>query len=374
MAPPPLEGRTPGNVLTVQGPQEVTLVNLDLIGRGAASGGGAGLSVNGTATVMTYGVVAEHNGSAGFSVGAGAALSMYGGGAFDNGWYGINLGLDGSASLRGRALLLGGREPLVVSGNTGGGIRVDRGHLYASTGYTIEDNLGPGLTAYAGVAALADYQASSESFVQGNQGGVFASEGSRITFVGSVALLNNGSYGVYVEDGGNASFIAQNPASGESKTVVVEGHTTVGVEVVAHSQASFHGHHVIRANGKGAPPGVVGAGIWVDGTSHAYIDDNGGRSTPPEVVENHYGVLVTLNSSIDARAGIVRDNLAAGIAILSQSIAYLGPDPRLLGPAGGTPLTCDSTSLVSTNLVRRSGSCINVIGPVARPLRPEMPK
>ena len=358
------------NALTVQGPQAVTLANLVL------TNGRIGLSANGNASVTTYNVVAEHNTFSGINLDTGAALSMYEGGALDNDGYGIRLNVGASATLFGRQSSMR-QQPLVIGGNGAGGIRNDRGFVYGLRGVIIENNDGPGLASYAGVSAFGELQVDGVSVFQGNQGGAFVSEGSSITFWANIALRNNGSYGVYVEDGSNASFIAmRNAATGESRAVVVEGHTRVGVQVVAHSQVAFHGRHVIRANGSGQQ-GTWPAGIWVDGGSHAYLDDGGPRfvDTPPEVVDNAgHGIVVTLNSSIDARAGIVRGNSGVGILIHSRSVGYLGPDRRLLGPTGGVPLLCDSTSLVSSSIVGRSQHCVNVVAAAPRPLRPAMPE
>jgi len=155
---------TSGNVLTVQGPQAVTLVNLVL------SGGSVGLSASGNASVTTYGVSAEDNTFSGITLDAGAALSMYGGGALNNDGYGIRVGLGASAWLYGRQSWAP-QQPLVVGGNGTGGIRVDRGFVYGMTGVVIENNNGPGLASYAGVSAFGQLQVDGVSVFEGNQAG-----------------------------------------------------------------------------------------------------------------------------------------------------------------------------------------------------------
>jgi hypothetical protein len=353
-------------VVTVLGSADVTLVHL------ALANGFNGLEMGGTASVDAYGVVAEDNSNAGFIVNTGGSLTVSEGGAYHNGSYGFRINLGASVSAAGSLSWLQG-QPLVIRENQDGGVRVDRGRFVAWNGFRIEDNLGPGLTAYSGVASFADYQADSPALIHGNQGGAFISEGSRISFGGSVVVRNNGAYGVYLEDGGHASFIALGPEP--EQAVQIEGHTTVGVDVAVNSQAAFHGQHRIRQNGSVSDP--TSAGVRVDGSSHVILDIGNGDYTggPPQVVDNAGpGISVDLNSGLDARAAIFRNNAGGGVRVLHKSVAYLGPDCRVR-PNSGPPVICDSTSLVVTSLVHRRRACRQVERPtVPRPERPPMPQ
>ncbi len=356
------------NVVTVEGSADVSLVHLSL------ASGSNGLSIQGAASVTTYGVVAEHNSSAGFKADNGAGLTIYEGGAYRNGYYGITIGLGASVSAAGSQARYQ-EKPLVIRANQAGGIRVDRGHLYAMSGFSILNNGGPGLTAYAGVAAFGEWQDGLTSRIKGNQGGAFVSEGSRVTLWGRVVVTDNGAYGLYLEDGGNASFIAFTSSSEEVTAVVVKNHTSVGVDVAVNSQAAFHGSHRVSVNGSASDP--TSAGIRVDGSSHVVLDAGNGNYAggPPRITDNiGPGISADLGSSIDARAAIFRHNAQEGVRVLHNSVAYLGSDSRVAPNAGG-PVTCDTTSLVVTNLVSANPACPQVEAPSGpRPERPEMPQ
>jgi hypothetical protein len=349
-------------VVTVQGPREVTLVHLIL------SGGNAGLRVGGNASVEAYGVSAEDSSGPGFGIGPGDLTLHDGVSAFRNGYYGISVDLGGTVHPSGQSDWLEDLA-ITISENSGGGIRLDRGSLYATTGYNVEDNQGPGVTMYAGVGAFGEYKDNSS--IRGNQGGAFVSEGSRATFWGNLLLSNNGPYGIYVEDGGNASF-----TGAELGPVVVEGHSNVGLDVMINSQAAIHGQHQIRNNGSASEP--TSAGIRIDGGSHLLLDDTGqeGADLDPPVIADNVGpgILLDYNSSIDAREAIFRGNTGEAVRVLHESVAYLGPNSQVAANAGG-PIRCDSTSLVVTSLFRRTGACRNVEAPDGpRPPRPQMPR
>jgi len=142
---------------------------------------------------------------------------------------------------------------------------------------------------------------------------------------------------------------------------------------VVNSQAAFHGHHVVRANGSAPDP--TSAGVRVDGSSHVFLDDLDGQTAPPEVVDNlGPGILVDLNSSLDSRASTVQGNAGEAVRVQNMSVAYLGPGTSVASNTGG-PLSCDRTSLVITSLVGRGAACQQVQAPSApRPPRPPMPK
>jgi hypothetical protein len=346
------------DVVTVEGPQVVTLVHL------ALSGGRDGLNASGNASVTTYGTLAEANSRYGFNVFDGAVLRMHEGGATGNG-YGVWAASGGAALVQG-GLLTG--QPLVVSGNATAGVHVDRGIFYASTDVVVEDNLGYGLSAYGGDLAFGDYRPESVSVLQNNAGGAFLSEGSQVSFFGGAILRNNGPFGVYVE-GGHATFI------GNSRAPLVEGHARVGVHVAMNSQASFHGPVQIRDNGSPIEP--ARSGVWVDGNSQATFAATvwEGSDQPPEVTDNAGpGIVADFNSSIDARAVILRGNRGEGVRLRHMSAAFVGGTSNVRPNASG-PLTCDSTSLAVTDLVHKGPGCHNVEKPSeARLPRPPQPK
>jgi hypothetical protein len=336
-------------VVSISGPQDVTLVHLIL------SGGSNGLSAVGNANVVTYDVTAEDNTGAGFSVAQGAALTFNEGGARRNGWYGINVGQGATGTLSGQLPWLHG-QPVVLSGNRGG-IWVDRGALVGLAGILIDGNRGPGVVSFGGDVLWGAY--IGETVIQNNQGGFFLSEGSQASVwrsgTGTTTFRDNGSYGLYVEKNSHATL----------SDIVVEGHAGVGVDAVMSSQVSLSGTRV-RRNGVLSGPGM--SGIRVDGNSQAFLDGTA------EVTENGGpGIVADLNSSVDARAAIINGNAMEGIRVRHGSIVTLAAESSV-SPNGGPPVTCDLMSQVVSRTISRSAACINVTGPTqVRPVRPPRP-
>lgn len=340
-------------VLSVGGPENVTLVHLSL------SGGSTGLQVNGDVTAL--GVVAENNApyvmgvsGDGITAGLGAKLGMGEGGSLHNAGYGIRLSGGAIVDLYGRASWLQ-NKPLAVSGNGKGGILSDRAHLSSWMGTVIENNEGWGLVTAGGDTTWGAGN-DTESVIQGNEGGAFLYQGSSAGFWGSTTFRDNGAFGVWAE---GASYVIL--FAGETSPNVVEGHAVVGVNVTMNSQGSFRGPNRIRNNGSAGEP--ASAGVRVDGNSNAFFH------TGAEVRGNlGPGILVDLNASLDAPAAVVRGNAKEGVRVRHMSVAYLGPDSSIR-PNGNGPLTCDSTSMAVTDLVQRSPACVNV----EKPSEPRLP-
>jgi hypothetical protein len=335
------------DVVNISGPQEVTLVHLVL------SGGTTGLRVAGTATVTTFDVVAEDNTGAGIAVAQGASININEGGARRNGWFGITCTENSYAHLQGAASWLHG-ESIVVTDNRGG-LWVDRGAMDVGGGVRVDGNHGAGVVAYGANLLFGAWV--GESLIQNNAGGVYVSEGSQVTLwtsgTGTTTIRNNGTYGVYTEKNSHVSIY----------DVLVEGHTEVGVDVVMNSQAALHG---TRVQGNGSAP-RRSMGLRVDGSSQAYLDE-------ARLTDNRGpGVVVDLNSSVEARATVVTGNGSEGFRVRSGSFLALGSGGTLQ-PNGGPPVTCDALSHVVTRALSSSPACRNVDRPSQpRPVRPPNP-
>jgi hypothetical protein len=343
-------------VINISGADDVSLVHL------ALSGGAIGLDVSNNAVVAAYGVVAEGNSDDGIKVQSGAHLTMGEGGSQNNGRRGLWVLTNASANVCGQASWLQ-NKPLVISGNGREGISNHRGDFEGWMGIVVQNNGGWGFVSFGGDSVLGSC-CGGETIVDGNQeGGVFLSEGSEISLFGHTTIRNNGSIGVYVEGTGHATFYE----SGDN-AVVVEGHSEVGVNVTAGSQASFHGAHKIRGNGAAAQP--WSAGLRVDGNSQAFLE-KGVFVNRPEVTGNTGpGVFVDLGSGLDAPSAIFQGNTAEAVRVRHLSVAHLGASTVL----GNTrPLVCDNTSLVVTDLVGATTACqkVETRRTVPRPPRPE---
>jgi len=143
--------------------------------------------------------------------------------------------------------------------------------------------------------------------------------------------------------------------------IVVEGHTENGVNVVMNSQAAFHGANTIRGNGSAATP--WSAGVRIDGSSNGSFDRSASDRLgpgPSTLTDNTGpGILVDLGSAIDARAAVIRDNTGEGVRVRRGSVADFS-NTATLRPNGSGPVSCDRSSTVFSDRLRRSPACGNV--------------
>jgi hypothetical protein len=343
-------------VLSIQTPENITLVHVSL------SGGTTGLTLGANANVTAYGVVAENNSGDGINVAMGGSLELEEGGSLNNAGWGISASSGANLNLSGGADWLQ-NVPLTISGNGKGGIRWDRSHLGVWMGTTIENNAGWGLVSTGGDAFFGSC-CNDQTVVQGNEGGAFLSEASELSIWGATIIRENGDFGVYAEMGSHVTVWAN-----EGTPLAVEGHAKIGVNITANSQAKIFGPSLFRNNGSPGEP--ASAGVRIDGNSNAvfYPSTDGTFTKGAEVRGNHGpGILVDLNSSVDATAAVVRGNSKEAVRLRDRSVAYLGPDVTIK-PNGGGPLTCDLTCLAVTDLVHKSLSCPNV----EKPREPRLP-
>jgi hypothetical protein len=337
-------------VVSVAGPHDLTLVHV------ALSGGREGLAIRGPAFVDTYGIAAENNSSSGVIVEGGATVILAEAALVNNSGRGLTMS-GSTADMFGRAPWLQ-NKPCLVSGNGRTGVWVSRSVFRGAEGCVVENNLMRGVVGVGGHVEFGAY--ATEAVVRGNQGGVVLVEGAEGTFWGGVAIQDNGPFGLHMERQSQAGFheCCGRPAP------VIEGHTEIGAAATQHSQLYFKGTSHVRNNGSAGVP--LSAGVRVDGNSAAFLD-GGARvndNTGP-------GVVVDLNSSLDAPSAVIRRNTGEGIRVLHQSVAHVS-SASAVRPNGGGPITCDGTSLVVTDLVRRNGSCANVEAP-AEPRPPSLP-
>lgn len=333
-------------VVSVTGPHDLTLVHL------ALSGGRHGLAIRGAAYVDTYGIVSENNSANGVIVEGGAMVVLSEAALINNAGQGLSMSAS-TAEMSGRRPWLQ-NKPCLVSGNGRTGVWVSRSVFRGADGCVVENNLMRGVVGVGGHVEFGAYL--TEAVIRGNQGGAMLVEGSEGTFWGRVVIENNGPFGLHMERQSQAGFheCCGRPAP------VIEGHTEIGVAATQHSQIYFKGASHVRNNGTAGAP--LSAGVRVDGNSAAFMDggarvnDNAGP-----------GVLVDLNSSLDAPSAFIRRNAGEGIRVRHQSVAHVSAASDVR-PNGGGPITCDGTSLVVTDLVRRNASCANVEPPAeARP-------
>ena len=330
-------------VLSVTGASDVTLVHL------ALSGGTVGLSIAG-ASVTAYGVSADGNSQHGIQVDSGGSLGISEGSARNNKGAGFSVSNGSTATLAGQLPWLQ-NKPFVIAGNGYAGLFVERSAATAWAGTQIQDNKGPGILAFTGHLVFGTLCCGQPMVVSGNDVGAYLSENARAAFYGDTTFRDNRAIGVYAEKTSHVGMTG----------IVVEGHTENGVNVVMNSQAAFHGANTIRGNGSAATP--WSAGVRIDGSSNGSFDRNASDPLgpgPSTLTDNTGpGILVDLGSTIDAQAAVIRDNTGEGVRVRRGSVADFG-NAATLRPNGSGPVSCDRSSNVFSDRLRRSPACGNI--------------
>lgn len=333
----------PVPVLSISGSQDVTIDGLIL------TGGGEGLQITGGSSVTGSVIKVIGNSGNGISVYGGASLYIGDGGAVNNGLVGILVGADSSFSVDGNTPWFPNPQPFLISGNgfactpgaACGGIEAD-GTLAIGGGVTIQDNAGFGIMGVGGNSMIGAWH--GENVIQHNPIGVACYGNARCLTYGPNTIQNNDTIGVHISSGGVGDL---------TEGTIIQGNRTVGVEVDAHSHAAFYGTKVSN-NGSSTEP--LRAGISVDGTSHVALV--GGNEVTGNIGP---GIFADINSSLDVTDTTISGNTEEGIRVRHMSVAEIQGATTMGGNHGG-PVTCDSRSLVITNLIPSTPRCANIEG------------
>jgi hypothetical protein len=337
-------------VISVSGASDVTLVHLTL------TGGAVGLSITGAA-VTAYGVSADGNGQ-GIAVDAGGSLWIGEGTARNNKSAGLSVSNGSNAVFLGQLSWLQ-NKPLVLAGNGYAGLVVERSAAASWSGVQIQDNKGPGVLAFGGGIVLGTQCCGHSVVVSGNDVGAYLSEKTRAAFYGDTTIRDNGAIGIYVEKSSHVSLGG----------ILVEGHGENGLNAVMGSQATFHSGN--RIQGNGASGTAWSGGVRIDGSSNALFEDGGDPAGPSSITGNTGpGILVDLGSTIDVRTAVVQGNTGEGVRVRRGSLADFSA-AATLRPNGSGPISCDRSSNVFADQLRRTFACFNVQPEgEARPARP----
>jgi hypothetical protein len=206
--------------------------------------------------------------------------------------------------------------PVDVSNNALDGIECEQSTCGILGNTTITNNGISGADLVAGSKMeFAAYYGSN--LVQGNKSaGVSVRERSRISiFTAQTTIRGNGPVGVTVGFGSQVTL----------SDVQITGHTSVGVDLYANSQAWLSGANQIQNNGSSADP--TSAAIRIDGNSEAFL--RGGT-----VAENSGpALLVLVNSSADFSGVSFAGNSGGIIACDNSAVMVSDLAPGAFGPS-----------------------------------------
>jgi hypothetical protein len=266
--------------------------NIFLHGLNVTNPSGDGIVVGNSRGIVLDNCTSTGNAGVGLNAGGMSDVTVSAAGAFDyNVRGGMNIGGNSIVQVFAFAGLVD------ISNNAGPGVFVSQGNFSTLGSTTVSNNLaGPGSSSGFGVdlrgGAHVQFGALfGPNHISGNQaGGAWLQETAEISFfsIGQPNLIQgNGPVGVLVGLGSQATFADITGPLGAQ----VSGHSSVGVDLYANSQAYFLGANAVQNNGSSGD--ARSAGIRVDGNSEAFLRGGlvSGNSGP--------GMLVLVNSSAD---------------------------------------------------------------------------
>lgn len=301
-------------------------------------GGAAGVDVSQGTEITLNNCTMQQNSSDGLLVETGSTAIMENGTMQNNGGNGMTVTNTSTITL---ATMPG--EQILVQGNAGDGIDVDGSSLQVNFGVlTIQNNQGAALGSFGGRLLIFGGVGTGNVF-QNNGEGVDVFNGGSASFFGKNTINANGDVGLQVL-ASSVVFNSKVAPDGTVKATVIEGHATLGVNVVRMGELTFNGPHTVTNNGS----------LTADPTLVSGIRVNRGSLTLNRGVQvsgnNGPGIRVEQNSGIltNGAASIV-NNTQAGVLVTLQSEATFPVTPVFSGN-GVASIACDSTSLVSGQL------------------------
>ena len=235
-----------------------------------------------------------------------------------------------------------------INENGFAGINVDGGYLQVNFGtVTVENNGGPAILADGGrLLIFGDSPLGTGAVFENNGEGIDLFNGTRATLWGQITVRNNGSVGLQV-DGSSVQFFGGALPDGSPDGMLVEGHTTLGVNITGSAEVIISGAHKIRRNGSADADSQLRSGLRV---SRASATLNGGTQ-----IANNVGpaVLADFNSSVQIGPDVsLAGNTGGGARLLHMSVG------NLIAPfRPNQSVTCDETSLVFGDLPGKGFHC-----------------
>lgn len=231
---------------------------------------------------------------------------------------------------------------IAIRGNGGTGITINDGSVTMSRGATIEDNGGNAINVTGGFLQMSGGVGDAGNILRNNGSGINASGNATVSLSGANLIEKNGGFGIQIARGSSLTINAMQAPGGTPLITTIDGHRTVGINVVQGSSAAILGAHRIQANGFESPQPQLTAGIRAGGSS---LNLTG----PLEVTGNNGpGVWGDLNSTITigsppGAAQQITRNAAEGIRLTALSVAsWLAPPA--ISANGGASVSCDRSS------------------------------
>lgn len=322
-------------------------------------GGSTGVLLNQGSNVTMVNCTMQQNSGDGLDMQMASTLVMESSTMQDNQGSGLSVAAGSNTTLATNP-----NERIRVLRNGGDGIDVDGSFLQVNFGtLDVENNAGAAIAQFGGRLLIFGGGVGDGNLFQGNGEGIDIFEAGSAHFFGRNVIRNNGDVGLQVL-GSSVLFTGGGTLpDGSLKATVIEGHATVGVNVVRLGELTMSGPHQIQNNGTAAADPTLRGGIRMIRGS---LTLSGGvqisNNTGP-------GIRADQNTGTSVTNITVSNNSEEGVKVGRQSIAGFFPPFAIVGNPVGS-ISCDATSLVFGDLTGIPSINCNRIERTAGPPRP----
>jgi hypothetical protein len=302
-------------------------------------GGATGVLLNQGSNVTMVNCTMQQNSGDGLDMQMASTLVMENSTMQDNQGGGLSVAVGSNATLATNP-----NERIRILRNGGDGIDVDGSFFQVNFGtLDVENNAGAAIAQVGGRLLIFDGGVGGGNLFQGNGEGIDIFEAGSAHFFGRNVIRNNGDVGLQVL-GSSVLFSGGGTLpDGSVRAAVIEGHATVGVNVVRLGELTMSGPHQIQNNGTAS----------ADTTLRGGIRTNRGSLTLNNSVQirNNVGpgVRADFNTGTSLGNVTVTNNSEEGVKVGRQSVAdFIAP--LTFAGNGVASISCDNTSLIFGDL------------------------
>jgi hypothetical protein len=224
--------------------------------------------------------------------------------------------------------------------NGGDGINLDGSNMQVNFGVLdVENNAGAAIFQTGGRMLIFDGGVDGGNLFQGNGEGIDVLNAGSAQFFGKNTIRNNGDAGVQIL-GSSVAF--------NGRGTIIEGHATLGVNVVRQGELTMVGPHLIQNNGSATADPTLRGGIRVVRSSLTL------RNGVQVIGNVGPGIRVDFNAGAMLSTATVSNNTEDGVHVDRQSVSQFVPPITITGN-GAASVSCDTTSLVFGDLTGITG-------------------
>jgi parallel beta helix pectate lyase-like protein len=322
-------------------------------------GGSTGVFLNQGSNVIIVNCTMQRNSGDGLGMQMASTLVMENSTLQDNQGNGMTVDVASNATMATNP-----NERIRVLRNGGDGIDVDGSFFQVNFGtLDVENNGGAAILQTGGRMLIFGGQSvGGGNLFQGNGEGIDIFEAGSAHLGGRNVIRNNGDVGLQVL-GSSVLFTGGILPDGTPNVTVIEGHATVGVNVVRLGELSMTGPHQIQNNGTATADATLRGGIRI-------VRGSLTLSNGVQVSSNvGPGIRADQNTGTSVTNITVSNNSEEGVRVGRQSVSGFFLPLTIAGNPAAS-ISCDATSLVFGDLTGITNVECGRIERAAGPPRP----